>query len=88
MQLTQAYHWGSREEKLLTFLRFFISFTYCLFQLLNPHLACHYFPSLKKMSQMLVSRIIHLELLLILRSTVGDREETAVTTAFATTVCT
>lgn len=43
---------------------------------------------MQQMSQTLVSRIIYLELLLILRSTVGDAEEKAVTTAFVRTVCT
>lgn len=40
---------GWREGvKVLTFLHFFISFTYCLFQLFDSHLAGHYFPPLKK----------------------------------------
>lgn len=57
---TWVLYQGWREVgKLLTFLHLFISFTYSLFQLFNPHLAGHYFPSLKKgmkqISQILVS---------------------------------
>lgn len=43
---------------------------------------------MQQMSQTLVSQIIYLELLLILRSNVGDAEEKAVTTEFVRTACT